>query len=358
MEIKDRINKLLIEMKKKELDGLFLMREANVRYMSGFTDSDSYLFITCKGNYFITDGRYTEQAEKQCPQYKVIKWGKPIGTLGDTVNKIAKELNIKSIGFEKDKMTYALYEDFNRKIKNIDLIPTVGLIESLRYIKDEEEIDNIKEACRIADSAFEKILNFIKPGMKESEVGLELEYYMRKEGASKVGFDTILVSGKKTSLLHGKPDNKIIEEGDFIILDYGALYNGYISDMTRTIGVGKLDDKQIEIYNLVKKAQEEALKTIKAGIIGKTPDDKIREIVKQYEEYYYAGIGHGVGRELHEQPFLGKYCDRILEKNCVITMEPGIYIPGWGGVRIEDTIVVTEDGYERLTKSPKDLIMV
>lgn len=358
MEIHNRIENLLVEMKKSGIEGLFLMREANVRYISGFTDSDSYVFITEKENFFITDGRYIEQAQKQCPDYKVIKWGKPVGTLGDTVNQIVKELELKSVGFEKDKMTYGLYEDFREKINGVELIPTSGLVEKLRFIKDEEEIANIREACRIADVAFEKILNFIKPGMTESRVALELEYYMRKEGASGVGFDTILISGKKTSLLHGKPDNKVIEDGDLITLDYGALYNGYISDMTRTIGVGHLDDKKTEIYNLVKQAQEEGLKTIKAGVNGKTPDDRIREIIKDYEKYYYAGIGHGVGRELHEQPFLGKYCDRTLQENCVITLEPGLYMPGWGGVRIEDTIVVRKKGYEILTNSTKELIIL
>ncbi|WP_035294407.1 Xaa-Pro peptidase family protein [Clostridium sp. KNHs214] len=358
MKICNRIEKLLTEMKKQHIEGLFLMREANVRYISGFTDSDSYVFISEKRNFFITDGRYTEQAQKQCPDYKVIKWGKPVGTLGDTVKQITKDLGLKSIGFEKDKMTYALYEDFKEKIEEAELIPTSGLVESLRYVKDEQEIANTREACRIADVAFEKILNFIKPGMTESDVALELEYYMRKEGASGVGFDTILISGKKTSLLHGKPDNKVIEDGDLITLDYGALYNGYISDMTRTIGVGHLDDKKIEIYNLVMHAQEEGLKTIKAGVIGKIPDDRIRDIIKDYEEYYYPGIGHGVGRELHEQPFLGKYCNMTLKENCVITLEPGIYIPEWGGVRIEDTIVVKNDGYEILTNSPKKLIIV
>lgn len=358
VKIRNRIENLLVEMKKCGMDGLFLMREANVRYISGFTDSDSYVLITEKGNFFITDGRYTEQAEKQCPDYKVIKWGKPVGTLGDTVNNIAKDLGLKSIGFEKDKMTYALYEDFKGKLEAVELVPTLGLVEKLRYVKDEEEISNIKEACRIADVAFERILDFIKPGISESEVALELEYYMRKEGASGVGFETILISGSKTSLLHGKPDNKIIEDGDLIILDYGALYNGYISDMTRTIGIGHLDDKKIEIYNLVKKAQQQGLDAIKAGESGKTPDDKIRSVIKEYENYYYAGIGHGVGRELHEEPFLGKYCNRILQENCVITVEPGIYIPGWGGVRIEDTIVVKKDGYERLTNSTKELIIL
>ncbi|WP_373899350.1 M24 family metallopeptidase [Haloimpatiens sp. FM7315] len=358
MLIADRIQKLLEEMKKQNLDGLFIMREANVRYMSGFTDSDSYLLITNKENFFITDGRFTEQAEKQCKDYKVIKWGKPVGTMGDTINNIVRDLKLKRIGFEKDKLTYSFYEDFTNKIKEASLIPVQGLVEKLRYVKDEEEIKNAREACRITDVAFSKIVDFIKPGMKESDIALELEYYMRKVGATGIGFETILVSGKKTSLLHGKPNNKVVENGDFIILDYGALYNGYIADMTRTIGVGNLDEKQIEIYNLVKKAQEEALETIKSGVTGKKPDDKIREIIKDYEEYYYPGIGHGVGRELHEQPFLGKYCNSVLEENCIITVEPGLYIPGWGGVRIEDSIIVKKDGYERLTHSSKELIIV
>lgn len=356
--IKNRIKKLLDRMESENLDGLFILKTANVNYISGFTNEDSYVLITKEGYYFITDGRYTEQAEEECPDFEVIRWGKPTGTIADTVEELAIKNNLKRIGFEKDCMTYGMYEQFSKTITQAELFPVSGLVEDLRYTKDKDEIDNIKIAAAIADAAFSKIIEFIKPGMKESDVALQLEYYMRKAGADGIAFDTILISGRKTSLPHGIPSEKIIENGDFITIDFGALYKGYRSDMTRTIAVGEISEKQLEIYELVKKAEEEGINCIKSGVSSKLPDDKVREVLKDYIEYYYPGLGHGVGRELHEQPFLGSRGDRVIEKNCVITVEPGIYIPGWGGVRIEDTLVVTEDGYEILTKSPKELIIL
>lgn len=356
----ERIQRLVSEMKKRSLQAMFVMKLANVRYISRFTDEDSYLLITEKGNYFITDGRYTEQAQNQCPNFKVFNWRDHGRSIGECVKYILDtyESGIKNIGFEENAVSFGMYDKIKKANEGIEMVSTGSLLDELRYVKDEDEIACARRAAQISDKAFMQIIDFVKPGMTENEVALQLEYYMRKEGAEGVAFDTILISGAKSSLLHGKPDEKVIEEGDFLLMDYGALYKGYRSDMTRTIMIGEPDEKQREIYELVRKAEEEAVKTVKAGVQTNVPDKVAREITNKYIEYYYPGIGHGVGLELHEEPFISINGNRAFEKNCVVTVEPGIYIPGWGGVRVEDTVIVTEDGCEILTHAPKELIII
>ncbi|WP_416197507.1 MAG: Xaa-Pro aminopeptidase [Sporanaerobacter sp.] len=353
-----RIEKLYEQMSKNNIDGLFLLTEPNVRYISRFTGSDSFVFITSKNNYFITDSRYTEQAQSQCKGFEVIRWGNPFKSLVETVKDLVKKDGVKRIGFEKEYMNFGMYESLRESISNIELVPTSYLVEEIRVVKDEEEIECIKRACDFADKAFEKILKIIKVGMTEMELALELEYYMRKAGAEGISFDTIFISGKKTSLPHGQPSDKKIENGDFITIDFGALYKGYHSDMTRTVVVGKANEKQVEIYNIVKAAQQRGLDVLRSGISGKEADTEVRKIMGEYNEYFGHGLGHGVGLELHEIPFMGVNCDRVLEENSVVTVEPGIYIPDWGGVRIEDSVVVKKDGIEILTHSPKELIIL
>lgn len=340
----------------KQLDGLFLIKRANVNYISRFSDEAAYVLISNKGKFLITDGRFFELAQKECEDFEIINLQKISGGLLGAIKKICNENSIKRLGFEKEWTSYSMFEGMQNVLKDVELVPTSGIIEELRYVKDNEEIELLREAGKITDFAFEEVIKHIKAGMTENEVAAKLEYIIKMNGGDGVGFETILISGKKTSLPHGKPDNKVIEEGDFVTLDFGALYKGYTSDMTKTIVVGKPSERQVEIYNVVKEAQKAGLDTIKDGITAKVPDDAVREIVKDYIEYYYPGIGHGVGRDLHEPPFISNSASRTIKKNCVITMEPGLYIPDWGGVRIEDSILVTETGYERLTKSTKDLI--
>lgn len=352
----EKVKEVLKVLDEQQLDGLFLVKQANVNYISKFTDEASFVLISKNGNFFITDGRFFELAQKLCKGFEVLNSQNFDKGLLGIVEEICKDNGIKRLGFERKWTSYDMYENMTKIFKNIELVPTQDIIEDLRYIKDEEEIEILREASRITDKAFEEILNHIKPGMTEKQVAAKLEYIIKMNGGDGVGFDTILISGKKTSLPHGKPDDKVIENGDFITLDFGALYKGYTSDMTRTIVVGKPSDKQVEIYNIVKEAQQVGLDNIRAGVNSKIPDAAVREVVKDYIEYYYPGIGHGIGRDLHEPPFIGKSTNYTIKKNCVITMEPGLYIPDWGGVRIEDSVLVTEDGCERLTKCTKDLI--
>lgn len=353
-----KVNIILNTLKKYNLDALFLLKKSNVNYMSGFTDEAAYVLISEKGSFLITDGRFFELAEKLCKPlgFKVVNWNKFSKNLVTGVSSIVSDLGIKHLGFEREAMSFDMFDNLSKSLVNVELIPTSGIIEDLRYVKDEKEISLLREAGRITDKVFEEILNFIKPGMTENEVAAKLEYLIKLNGGEGVGFDTILISGAKTSLPHGKPDNKVIEFGDFVTLDYGALYKGYTADMTRTIVVGQPNEKQLEIYNLVKEAQQAGMDAIKDGVTSKYPDDIIRKIIAPYIEYYYPGIGHGVGLDLHEQPFLGINGDKIIKKNCVITVEPGLYIPNWGGVRIEDSVLVLENGVERLNNCTKDLI--
>lgn len=315
--------------------------------------------MACKDKfYLITDGRFTELAQKECVGFEVVNWHLFDRNLIKAVSHICVENGVKRLGFERTNITFDKYEALKNMLCDIELVGTDGIVESLRYIKDETEASYIKKACEISDKALEELVPHIKVGVSEKELCARLEFYLKMNGADEIGFETILISGAKTSLPHGKPDEKLIEDGDFVTIDFGAKYNGYISDMTRTFIVGKPSEKHLEIYNLVKEAQLVGLSKIKAGVLASEPDKAIREVIKKYEEFYYPGIGHGVGMDLHEEPFLGNYGTKVIEKNCIITMEPGLYIPGFGGVRIEDTVLVKDDSIEILTKFPKELMIL
>ena len=355
-----RVEKLREIIKRESLDGIFLKKKSNVNYISRFPDEGAYVLITLKNNFLFTDGRFIELAKDKAKGFTVIDWTKYNRNLSKAIIDICNEEEVKNLAFEKDTVTVDFYENLLKESNklNLKLIPKSGLVEELRYIKDEEEIAYIEKACEIGDKSLEQLLKDIKVGVSENDLVGKLEYYIRMNGGQGVGFETILISGKKTSLPHGKPSEKLIENRDFITIDFGVLYKGYTSDMTRTFIVGEPSEKQKHIYNLVKEGQQVGLNTLKAGVSAKEPDDNIRKIIKEYEKYYYAGIGHGVGLELHEEPFLGNYGNRILEENSVITMEPGLYIPDFGGVRIEDTVVITKEGYKKLTKFPKELMIL
>jgi len=244
---------------------------------------------------------------------------------------------------------------------NVELKSTTGLVKKIRMIKDEAEIDKIREAVRITDVAFNHIRDYIKVGSIERDIALELEFFMKKEGASKNAFDFIVASGKRSALPHGVASTKQLEEGDFLTMDFGTVYQGYHSDMTRTVVVGKQPDKkQEEIYQTVLKAQQKATEVVKAGVKGSEVDKVARDIITKagYGDYFGHGLGHSLGLEIHENPRLSPRDDTKLESGMVVTVEPGIYLPDWSGVRIEDTVVVREDGCEVLTSSPKELLVI
>lgn len=338
-----------------DADGIIAYSPENRRYLSGFTGSTGYVIISDRYKGFVTDFRYTEQAGKQCEGFEIIENGNPLTEyLADTV----KKYGITRLAYEDGYMTVAFYEQLKQKLAGIELIPLKGAGEEIRIIKDENELKNIQKAAEIADSAFNHILGYIKPGITENDISLELEYFMKRNGASGNSFEAIVASGLRSSMPHGVATNKEINMNDLLTLDFGCVYNGYCSDMTRTIVVGKADEEQKKIYDIVLKAQLEALVHIKAGVLGKDVDKVARDIISNagYKDNFGHGLGHGVGLAIHEKPTLSPMGDRVLEKNMVVTDEPGIYIPGFGGVRIEDLVVVGEDGPIVYSKSPKELI--
>lgn len=352
----NKLDKLRKELESHHVDALLITNPYNRRYMTGFTGSSGAALVTKNDAVFITDFRYTEQANHQVKEFRIIQQE---GSILKEVEKLVDECEIKTLGFERDTVTYGEYESF-QNLLNVELVPLSGLIEKIRLIKTDEEIKIIKVACEIADAAFSHILNFIKPGVTELEVSNELEFFMRKQGATSSSFDTIVASGLRSALPHGVATNKIIEQGDFVTLDFGAVYNGYVSDMTRTIAVGNPNTKLVEMYNVVLEAQLLALEKIKPGMTGIEADKIARDYLtdKGYGEAFGHSTGHGIGLEIHEGPALSYRNNQTLEPNMVVTVEPGVYLPGIGGVRIEDDIVITATGNERLTHSTKDLIIL
>ncbi|MBR5914382.1 MAG: aminopeptidase P family protein [Selenomonadaceae bacterium] len=351
-----RLERLMKKISDEQVDAILIYKPENVYYFSGFNGDSTILFISKNFRKLITDGRYTEQAESQAKNFEVIKQTEGLfSKLADEVKNSA----VKTIGFEGNFFTFDEHANLKEKTSNVEL-KSVEL-NSLRQIKDAAEISCIRQACAIADKAFAELLKFIKAGVREFEVAAKLEYLMRKFGSERAAFDTIVASGVRGSLPHGRASDKVIENGELVTIDFGAVYNGYHSDITRTICVGKASTRQREIYNAVLSAQIYGLEIIKAGVGGKAIDEKVREGLKNlgYGEYFVHGLGHSLGLEIHEEPRLSprSKCES-LEVNMLVTDEPGVYIPNFGGVRIEDTVLVTVDGAEPLTKSPKNLLEI
>lgn len=351
-----KLLKLRQALKEQQIDAILVTSGYNRRYLTGFTGSSGIAIISADAAVFITDFRYTEQAGKQVQGFDIIQHN---GVIQQAVAEQVSKLGIHTLGFEQDDMTYATYELY-KQVVSANLVPVSGVIEKIRLIKTQEEINIIKVACEIADNAFSHILTYIKPGITELDVSNELEFFMRKQGATSSSFDIIVASGLRSALPHGVATNKVIEQGDFVTLDFGALYNGYVSDITRTIAVGEPAAKLIDMYDAVLASQLKAVEQVKAGMTCKEADAIARDYLaeKGYGEAFGHSLGHGIGLEVHENPGLNMRSSVILEPNMVVTIEPGVYIPGIGGVRIEDDIVITETGNEVLTHSPKQLIIL
>lgn len=354
----DRLEQLRGYMETQGLDAYYSAKPANVSWVSGYTGEDSFLFITKKNQYFITDARYTEQASYECPDYTIVNWRTANGyDMGKTLQQFVQKEEIKYIGFEADYLTYDKWNTIQSAC-GVELVPTSNVIEGYRSVKTPEELRCIRASCEIACRAFEKIIQDIRPGVTEKELASRLSHYMVMEGADTKPYGGILISGAKTSLLHGIPDNKVIEYGDFVLMDYGCQYKGYLSDMTRTVVVGKADAKQREVYNLCRRMTEDTEKVVRPGVTGISCYETSLEAIKdtEYLQYHYPQIGHGVGVFVHELPRIGEGCGNVLQENQILTVEPGIYIPGWGGVRIEDQGLITQEGYENLTNTTHELI--
>lgn len=338
-------------------EAFLITSEENMRYVTGFPHSEGRVLITETEALFFVDSRYIEAVTKSVTSCEVVLMTSFHKQLGE----YAENLGIKTVFTEAEGISVA---DFTALCKNIPCDFSAEkadeLLTSVRRQKSEEEKQKILKAQAIAEKAFDHILGFIKEGVTEREIALELDFFMLKNGAECVSFDTIAVSGKNTSLPHGVPSDKKIEKGDFITMDYGAVVDGYHSDMTRTLAVGEISSKQAEVYETVLSAQKKSLEVLKAGISGFDADKAARDIIVQagYGEFFGHGTGHGVGLQIHESPRLSPKSKHILEIGDVVTVEPGIYIPDKFGVRIEDMAFITENGFENLTKAPKSLIIL
>jgi len=350
------IKRLQKIVKDENLDCLLVTEITNIRYLTGFSGTSARLLVFPGKSYFFTDFRYREQSSKQVRGAQVI-----VGQRDPLTDfpkfKPLKKKNLK-LGFQAESISYSLVEKLKELLPQAILIPTTGLVNNLSIVKSADEIKLIKGAVKISDTAFERILGFIQPGMREIEIAAELEYQMKMLGSEKPAFDTIIASGWRAALPHGVASDKKVKKGDFITMDFGAKYNGYHSDITRTVVLGKATPRQKKIYNLVLKAQTAGIRNARAGIVAKNLDGKVRKIISRagYGKYFGHGLGHGLGTVVHDSPAVSTLSDTVLKPNMVITIEPGIYIPQWGGVRIEDDVVIRRNSCLVLNKAEKQLI--
>lgn len=350
-----RLGRFLSLMAKNGLDCVIVKDIPTIRYLSGFRGDSSLLYVDAKSTVLITDGRYTTQAEGEVQHYcRVFTYN---GDIWQAAADFAKAHT--KIGFDGAAYSYNDYQSLKEAVSGKELL-NIDL-KYLRMVKDERELNLMWKAFKIADQAFLKLLPEIKPGMTEKALAARLEYYMSSMGSEKTSFDTIIASGARSALPHGMASDKQIEIGDFITFDFGAVYDGYHSDMTRTVVLGMANSWHKEIYTIVEEAQWRGLKSAKPGMTGAELDAIVREYIttRGYGENYVHGLGHGVGLEIHEMPNINKRgTDVVLEPGMTFSIEPGIYIPGKGGVRIEDTVVLTDDGAKVLCGVKKQLMEI
>ncbi len=350
----ERIQLLRHRMAGMDLQGMIVANPINVKYLTGI-DAEGILLLTRKENIYVTDSRYTEYVTSILTPFDEI--------VVDDQKNISKDefenyfMFCENVGFEEDYITYSKYKEYMHKFRINNFVEATKIIESLRMIKDNEEIEYIKKACKITDDCFNMIIQYIKPGMTEIQVARKIQDFYRDfaEGES---FETIVASGENTSKPHAIPTNRKIEKQDIVLIDMGCKVKGYCSDMTRTIFIGEPTEEQLKIYNLVLKNQKQVLDDIQEG---KNIKNLSRRLENNFAEYGYDmihSLGHGVGLEIHEKPFVNSKNDNSLKENMVITDEPGIYLPGNFGIRIEDTVLVKKQGHQALTESTKECIII
>lgn len=351
----NKLRKVLDIIEHKHLDAIIVLSDYNRRYLSDFTGTSGELIITPKKQYLITDFRYIDQATEQAQDFEIINRK---SSLISEIKSILERENLSNIGFEGHLISYDTYVELNKGL--ITLISISNEIDKIREIKNKEEIQLIQKAAKIVDQTYEYILTQVSIGMTEREIKAKLESKMLELGADGPSFDTIVASGYRGALPHGVASDKRIEKGDMITLDFGAYYRGYCSDITRTFAIGEPDPKLKEIFNIVLTSQKKAIEQIKPGMTAKEADAISREYISShnYGEQFGHSLGHGIGLDIHEGPLLSQNSSDELKINNCVTIEPGIYIEGLGGVRIEDDILITENGCHVFTKCSKDLIIL
>lgn len=353
----ERIDKIKAELDNRS--ALLVTSDSNRFYLTGFKSSAGIVFITKEKAYFLIDFRYIEKAKSVVNSCEVILMQR----LDEQLSKLCNQHKIKNMYLETSDISLSTLQRYRKMLPKVKILEDGKfdrLIEEMRSIKTKDELSCIMKAQELTDKTFSYILDRIKIGRTEREIMLDMEFYMRKLGSEGVSFDFIVVSGKNSALPHGVPTDKPIENGDFITMDFGAVVNGYRSDMTRTIAVGDITDKQRAVYDTVLKAQQLALDAIKAGAVCKDIDKLARDYIYQsgYEGCFGHGLGHSVGIDIHENPNFNLSCDKVLQPGNIMTVEPGIYLENQFGVRIEDMVCVEENGCLNLTHSPKELIIL
>jgi len=344
-------------MDSSHLDGILFSSLENIRYLCGFTGSDGALVITQRDSFFLTDSRYWTQSEEEVKESQIIHYRKKM----EGIFSLLFDLKLKRIGFESVFLPFSTHQFLiGRLAPEAKLIPLEDEMKNIRALKDTQELALLRTAIEIASSAFLHILERLKEGVLEREVALEMEWFMKRNGAETLGFDIIIASGKRSALPHGRASGKRIEKGDFILIDFGLGSQGYHSDQTRTVVCGNPSLEQQKIYRIVKEAHDKAIDKVRPGIPICEVDGAARDHIRNqgYGEYFSHGTGHGIGLAVHEDPVVNGENKGLVQEGMVFTIEPGIYLPDWGGVRIEDMVLVTPHGAEVLTYLPRELKII
>jgi Xaa-Pro aminopeptidase len=352
----NRIEKLRAKLTEEQTDSFLVSSSINIRYLTGFSSSNALLLIGREGEFLITDFRYEEEARSKASgcEVRIAQ-----NQLWEELSALPPKVFGEKMDFESQYLPFEQYLKFKEALPlSVSLIPKSGLIESFSVIKDKSEIEKIRRAVEITDGVFEQILPLLKPGISELELAAEIDYRIRKSGGEKAAFDTIVASGERSSMPHATPTGRKLQNGELVLMDFGAVFDGYASDFTRTVVLGEATQEQKQRYNLVRQAQREAITTVKAGMYSVELDKTARQIIENagYGSNFRHSLGHGVGLQVHEAPRISWKNGTILRSGMVVTVEPGIYLPGWGGIRIENMILVEEDGCEELTKTTTEFI--
>ncbi len=351
-----RIQEKLIE---NDLDALLIFGEKNQRFAAGFPFTDGAVVVGREKAWLLTDSRYIEAAEKaagDCADVQLFDRERPLMSL---IRAALAEAKAEKLGAEEESLSHARWAGLEKQL-GVRLRPAQSILRTLRASKTGEEIQSMIQAQRISEKALEEVLQIIRPGMTEREVMAELVYHMLKNGSEGNSFDPIVVTGKKTSMPHGVPGDEVIREGDFVTMDFGSLKDGYCSDMTRTVAVGYATEEMRNVYDIVLRAQLAGIAAARAGIPGREIDAAARKVITEagYGPYFGHGFGHSLGLDIHEPPIAGPSGEALMAENDLCSAEPGIYLPGRFGVRIEDVMILRADGAEVITKAPKDLIVL
>jgi len=354
MTFASRLQHIREAMTAQNWDALLVSQPENRRYLSGFTGSAGHLLITPEHALLLTDFRYIEQAGRQSPDFEIVQVN---GEFHSYLPGLLADHALRAVAFESAHVTVAEFEKWRAATPEVSWVATERVIEDLRMVKDEDELAAIRRAVALTDEAFAHIASFIRPGVTEREVTWEIERYMRTHGADKVAFELIVAAGPNGAMPHATASQRAIRPSEPVVIDIGAAISGYHSDMTRTVSLGRIPRQLTQVYEVVLQAQQAAEAALKPGVTGREADQVAREVIAAagFGPHFGHSLGHGVGLAVHEGPRLSRLSDDVLQPGMVVTVEPGVYLPGWGGVRIEDLVVITADGCEVLTQSPRDL---